>query len=122
MTWQDQAACRGAGRLFFAPEYEQPEARRIRIAQAQQICRTCPVAGPCKEAGEHEDFGIWGGKPTPDRRRTTRRLNPIKHGTNSGWVAHRRRGEEPCEACVEARRIEQRVRVSAWRARQRGAA
>lgn len=32
----------------------------------------------------------------------TVKLMPIPHGTNQGYQAHRRRGEQPCRKCVEA--------------------
>lgn len=31
-----------------------------------------------------------------------RHLEPIKHGTYGGYQAHRKRGQQPCEACVRA--------------------
>lgn len=39
----------------------------------------------------------------------TRKLTPIKHGTYAGYSAHRRRGEEPCAACKEAKCLHQRA-------------
>jgi hypothetical protein len=37
---------------------------------------------------------------------------PIKHGTDGGWQAHRKRGEPVCEACRIARNAAQRRRYA----------
>ncbi|HBM56840.1 MAG TPA: WhiB family transcriptional regulator, partial [Acidimicrobiaceae bacterium] len=49
MIWVDEAACRGESDLFFAPFAERPEARVRREAKADELCKACPVAGPCKD-------------------------------------------------------------------------
>ncbi|HEY8373275.1 MAG TPA: WhiB family transcriptional regulator [Pseudonocardiaceae bacterium] len=62
--WQMKAACRGMNSaLFFHPENERGEARRIREARAKAICRTCPVINECREHAlrVHETHGVWGG-------------------------------------------------------------
>lgn len=64
-AWHAQAACRGMGPdLFFVRRGEPTE-------PAKAICATCPVIGPCGEAGEME-VGIWGGASARTRRRERR--------------------------------------------------
>lgn len=46
-------------------------------------------------------------------------LDPTRrHGDHPGFMAHRRRGEEPCEACWEGERAYRRDRRAARKARQ----
>lgn len=112
MTWQDAAPCRGLTHLFFAPLAESAVTRRTRVAKAQAICRTCPYQRECAEASKDEVGGVWNGvdldEPMLIRRRLSARERrgpkpkPINHGTNGGYVAHLRRGEQPCDECSAA--------------------
>ncbi|WP_157849399.1 response regulator transcription factor [Streptomyces violaceorubidus] len=43
-----------------------------------------------------------------------------RHGDHPGFVAHRRRGEEPCEACWDGERAYRRERRAARKATQTG--
>ncbi|WP_032761161.1 hypothetical protein, partial [Streptomyces alboviridis] len=44
-------------------------------------------------------------------------LDPARrHGDHAGFVAHRRRGEEPCEACWDGERAYRRERRAARKA------
>ncbi|MGJ3507953.1 WhiB family transcriptional regulator [Enemella sp. A6] len=36
--------------------------------QAAELCRGCPILTPCREAGQSERWGVWGGR---DRTPTT---------------------------------------------------
>ena len=68
MIWVDEAACRGESGLFFAPFAERPEARVRREAKADELCKTCPAAGPCKDyARQNRELGYWGGESEPER-------------------------------------------------------
>ncbi len=49
--------------LFFA-EDDEPAAQ----AEAKAMCKECPVRSECLEIGVSEQFGIWGGKTTTERR------------------------------------------------------
>lgn len=80
-SWEDDAACKGKGELFYAPFQEQRHHRLLRILAAQAICATCPVSVECDAAAKQRDerFGIWAGEPrgaepklpaTEKRRRT----------------------------------------------------
>lgn len=59
--WQESAPCKGLTHLFFAPHYEKPQARAVRLRQVRAMCSTCPFARPCQAAGADEAFGAWGG-------------------------------------------------------------
>lgn len=105
-AWTVDAACAGSSpALFFSPK-----GNTHLVRKAKAICDTCPVKDDCLEFGLTEPIGIWGGL-TPKERRVVKRqrgmgrkLQPIKHGTEGGHIAHRRRGEEPCPLCVTAHR------------------
>ena len=71
MDWRDYAACRDLDPDLFFP-VGTSGASLIQIDQAKQICRTCPVCGPClRWALDTGDAGVWGGT-TADERRTRR--------------------------------------------------
>lgn len=117
-AWQRQAACRSVDPAIFYPTTGQGS------AAAKAVCAACPVRSPCLEAAlaRPEDDGIWGGT-TPRQRRQMRdgaatqevgpRTQPTRDvcGTPAGAQRHRKRGEEPCPACLEAAA----AYVRAWR-------
>lgn len=74
--WQAQAACRTAEpELFFHPEGERGWRRRIRLAQALELCRACPVVDVCLDHALNtpEEYGIWGGLDTNQRKELSAR-------------------------------------------------
>lgn len=104
--WQDYAACKGTNTDLFFTE------RGAETSQAKKVCLTCPVRLQCLEYAfaNGEKFGIWGGLSERQRRRIrkqrteagiirTRPLKPIEHGSHNGARMHRKRGEDPCDAC-----------------------
>ena len=96
-----------------------------------RLCASCPVREECLEhALHHEDAGIWAGTSAKQRRTmrseagiSLRSMNSLLydamvHGTPAGYVAHKRRGTEPCDECrhaytLRARLYRHRSRVSA---------
>ncbi|WP_345203958.1 WhiB family transcriptional regulator [Fodinibacter luteus] len=44
--------------------------RRADLEQAAPRCQGCPLLDPCGDAGEAEDFGVWGGRIRDRRFRT----------------------------------------------------
>jgi WhiB family redox-sensing transcriptional regulator len=71
--WRDHAACRDVDPDLFFP-FGTSGASLRQIDEARQICRTCPVCGPClRWALDSGDAGVWGGT-TEDERRSLRRL------------------------------------------------
>lgn len=117
-AWQDQAACRTHDpALWFPGDGDSKTAARAKL-----ICQTCPVADQClTDAIERrERYGIWGGMGWEQRRVETRRrlrlglidrkVHTARHGTESGYKAHLRRGEVACDACLLAQREANRAR------------
>ena len=89
--------------------------------EARKICAACPVRKECREDGDLEMFGMWGGDDTETRvRERSGGLPPMtRHGYPFGAQAHRRRGEKPCEECINVQRqyeLEYRARRKARRA------
>lgn len=107
--WADQAACKGM-RIFFptqaGPGYNPRMVREVAAAKA--VCAGCSVREDClaHATATNETRGIWGGLTASERGRLagrpTRQPPPIKHGTYGGYIAHIRRGIEPCDGCRAA--------------------
>ena len=121
MTWRDSAACRGHDPDLWFP------VRGGGNAAALAICGGCPVRAECGEyglsLGPHEP-GIWGGLSWKQRRAILRERGwepPLVHGTDRGYRAHRRRGEDPCAECTDAQRVAAAERSYRYRANARGA-
>jgi WhiB family transcriptional regulator, redox-sensing transcriptional regulator len=81
MRWQELAACAGMDvNLFFPQEniggpHEGRGVRgeRERMNKARAVCALCPVRRDClMDAIEHDDWGIWGGMDTIERRKYAR--------------------------------------------------
>ena len=72
MQWQSRAVCGGVRAwLFFGPEGETEQERRIRERKAKAVCASCPVRAECLDyALEHYvRCGIWGGLNETERFR-----------------------------------------------------
>ena len=71
-VWQLRAACRGPqSTVFFPPStFERKDEKAARESRAKDICRTCPVKGPCLDYALNikENHGIWGGLSEAERR------------------------------------------------------
>ena len=113
INWRDSAACKDdptPDRWFVSPR----DSRGINAARA--VCKHCPVAADCLRyaLANPSLTGIWGmtteGQRTRMRKGTPRPLPPIKHGTEGGERAHRRRGEKPCRPCQDASNLASRIR------------
>ena len=113
-SWRAQAVCRGMDPGLFFPEQDD----RRGMAAAKAVCAGCPVREECLEANLLERDGVWGGLSGKQRqavrveRLGKRRSGPIRHGSEGGYRAHRRRGEDPCHACMEAQRTARLRRAS----------
>lgn len=71
--WRNYAACRDADPdLFFPIGTSGPSL--LQIDEAKQVCRTCPVCGPClRWASDTGAAGVWGGTTEEERRKRRRR-------------------------------------------------
>ena len=68
-AWHARAACRGVGtEPFFPPLLGRGQSRLYREAKAAW-CDNCPVQPECLAAGQHEEFGLWGGQSPSARQR-----------------------------------------------------
>ena len=67
--WELRASCRGLPTsTFYLPENVRGTEKQNHIDRAKRICRACWVQADCGKAGEHEEFGIWGGMTPRERR------------------------------------------------------
>ncbi len=67
-AWMDFAVCKGRGELFFPPAAERESARRRREAEAESLCRVCPVQSLCQTyARTHREHGYWGCESEDER-------------------------------------------------------
>ena len=129
--WHEPHPCDGQVDVMFAPG-----ARKDGTMAAKAICRTCPHIEPCR-AHAHavaEPYGVWGGEGPRTRFATLRNtvrgdvVAPPRRavavcGTTGGWSAHKKRGERPCRACLDAwNAYERRLRAERRAARAQGAA
>ncbi|PZG55655.1 WhiB family transcriptional regulator [Spongiactinospora gelatinilytica] len=78
--WMGRAACRDTDpELFFPIGTTGPAAAQI--DDAKTICRSCPVAEPCRDhahaIGTRD--GIWGGLTETERANLRRRLQRARH-------------------------------------------
>ncbi len=123
----DLAACKGMNPDLFFPEHG------VRPTQARKTCETCPVRQQCLDyaLADAQLIGMWGGttsrqRATIRRQRSGRNVGqqpqPIRHGTNSGYQQHTRRGERPCPECHQAHTADRQARKIAARDRDNGAA
>ena len=104
MRWQAEALCAQTDPELWFPE------KGKHHPQALQICFRCPVRAQCAEAGQGEEYGIWGGL-TRDNRRQKRRRERQPCGTPAAYKWHRRHGED-CQPCKEAEARRSRDRLA----------
>lgn len=108
------------------------------VRKALSGCLDCPVVDACRDWGmEHERYGTWGGMTALDRAnvragRGTIAKGPVaRHsngstvryncGTAAAYKWHRRNGEEPDAACLEASRTDANSRYAARTANRKAA-
>lgn len=107
-------------------ESERPEDHE----QAKVICASCPIVAECEQTLQDTikahgygagvgPRGTWAGKLyAPEaKRRDQRRPIPAgcgeASGTPNGYARHKRRGEDSCEPCREARAAQRRAQYAA---------
>jgi hypothetical protein len=61
-SWRERAACRGMPTEWWFPTVGQVG------KVARGYCRSCPVGRECGTYGAMEQYGIWGGMNTEERR------------------------------------------------------
>jgi hypothetical protein len=113
--WRNDAACRDVPVDVFAPwdPGVSPLSQDRRLAAtARAICARCPVRGECLADADGDRHSVRGGltpaeRFTGDKPRTG--ANPTC-GSLAAYQRHKRRGEEPCDACRAARSRYERER------------
>jgi WhiB family redox-sensing transcriptional regulator len=111
--WLDRAACRDLD----ADEFFDDGAD-LGTEAAHEACRRCSVRSEClADALETGDTGFRAGT-TPAERRSMRRKTPKpvspfagpEHGTEAGYLRHRRADEDACEWCKGAHAVAEQLR------------
>lgn len=103
--WYEDAACAGLDLDRFFPSTNNAAA----IAAAKAVCASCPVTARCLaealaaegQLGAASRAGIWGALTGSERAAAA---GAERHGIYGMYLRHRRRGEEPCPACRDAKR------------------
>lgn len=107
--FQGAAACAEIGGDVWFPDKGESN------SAAKRVCRACEAQAECLQwaLDRDEDFGIWGGLSAEERRKLQGRrpgrpagtVKTIAHGTEAGYKAHRRRGEQACQDCLDGNRL-----------------
>lgn len=112
MTWRESAACRGSDLNWFPAQND-----RVGNTACLAVCRSCTVSRAClRDAlATGDEYGVRGGRTEQQRLgiRTARPVGPPpirRHGTESGYAAHRRRGEDACAECKAGHNIYRALR------------
>lgn len=100
--WWDFAACKGADTtIFFEP---------LLACEAAEFCDRCPVIKECRaEAEATPTVGFFAGEWHDFDKRKIRRVireeeRRTRCGSVRGYTLHKRRGEDACFECKQARR------------------
>jgi hypothetical protein len=69
--WSDDSLCRGMhSEMWYPPLFKEertaPEAQYYDLGKL--VCEHCPVINECHEAGQDEEYGMWGGQTPKERR------------------------------------------------------
>lgn len=122
--WRDNAACLEFGPgMFEHTDGQGATDRRHQDEAAARICAGCPVRELCAKDGEHERFGVRGGKCMECSRLTDEgriKRSPVPRdecGTPAGHSLHQNAGERVCVRCSNARARAKREAFTAERAR-----
>ncbi len=63
------AACKDYPKAVFFPESGHTMEQARLVAQAKEICASCPVIDRCRADHSREDYGIWFGTTPKERGR-----------------------------------------------------
>ena len=127
-TFISRGLCRGMDVNLFMPGVGESGKEAREVCNGKPATRTtaevppCPVKQECLEYALQvpgPTVGVWGGTTERERRAIKRKMmeynpdtpakpivvnvkRPMRHGTAQGYEQHRRRKEQPCDACKEA--------------------
>jgi hypothetical protein len=114
LTERRRALEREKGRLATARRRTDAARALADLTQAAWSQRTCPVCTSKFDAGTHGSRRTFCSRACVQKAARLRkakpelatiltpRAEPIRHGTETGYGQHRRRGEDPCAACRKA--------------------
>lgn len=116
-TTVDKGDLRGANCVGLHQLFDSTHAADHLIARA--LCKTCPALLACQRRlddallstppGQPGPCGTWAGRMVAVRPGGRR---PAECGTDSGYVKHRRDGQEACLPCKAAHAAAHRERVA----------
>lgn len=119
MPWAADALCAQIGGNDWFPN----DSDKAAAARARAVCHECPVIAECAAYAIPQPGleGIWGALSVNERR-ALRNPQPeaprqTGHGTTTGYRAHYKHGEKPCEPC----RVAFRTRANEHAARRSAA-
>lgn len=118
LDWMSSANCLNEDPELFFPSSTGITGRR-QAEDAERICKGCPVQRECRDHKQHTgaSSGVWGGrKPIPKATSASQggpHKKSVPHGTEAMAARHRRRGERPCRACLNAERRARKQRGGA---------
>lgn len=121
--WREHAECRGSNPATFFPDPRAGSNTNGHLGRAREVCEACPVKAECLAfaLNNHERFGCWAGMGVRElqhiRAGGRPALDPIECGTRRGYRQHRRRDEDPCQACKAAHNAELQAYKAIRRAR-----
>jgi WhiB family redox-sensing transcriptional regulator len=94
------AACRDKDPEIFFPTAVGVAGQR-QVAEAERICRACPVQEQCGEQRVRTgaSTGVWGGAYRNLKDPAATRIPVIKHGTDVGYRQHLKYQSTPCHSC-----------------------
>lgn len=79
MDWRHHAACRDEDPELFFPIGTSGPAL-MQIEEARRVCRRCPVAEHCLNAGFGQHYGVWGGVSETERQSMRQRARKAALG------------------------------------------
>lgn len=120
-AWYDDALCSGEDPSLWFPDGRGAAEKNAAAAEAIAICKTCDVRTQCLTYALEADWithGVWGATTENQRRALLGKAPKLsylpmtpddeRHGTPSGYRAHRALDEEPCGPCREAKAAERK--------------
>jgi len=115
LDWQESAVCQSVDPELFFPE------KGGSTREAKRVCAGCDARAECLAFALATDgaytFGVFGGLTARERRQLKPgpgrggRQRAIRHGTEGGYYAHIRRGEQTCQPCRDAMNEAHRARA-----------
>lgn len=101
--WLKEAECRNHDPELWFTDGKDDKGNRLKVAQAQSICHTCPVQVQCLQwaTDTRQQYGVWGGEKRIEPKVPHRKRPTCKQGHE--WTPeteyHDRNGQRRCVIC-----------------------